>query len=61
MTTPSQSAYDFATAEMVDIHATLDRLEVPTHVEGERLSASQRVQVLAGAYRSACTRLITNS
>lgn len=61
MTTPTPAAYAFATAEFEEIHEALDRLEVPTHVEGERLSAAQRVHVLIGAYKSACTRITTQS
>lgn len=57
MSEPSADAYDYALAEMLDIHATLDRLEVPAVHDGQKLSAAQRVQVLAGAYRSACTRV----
>ena len=48
---------ELAAAEFLDIHQKLDKLEVPRTVEGEKLSASQRVSVLIGAYKSACTRV----
>lgn len=54
---PTLTAYQMATAEMLDIHQQLDTLEVPNVVNGERLSAAQRVTVLVGAYKSACERI----
>lgn len=42
---------EFARREFQMIQAVLDGVMVPTHCNGERLSASQRVQELATAYR----------
>ena len=39
------------------MHERMNELEVPTHVNGERLSISQRMDILVGAYKSACERV----
>jgi hypothetical protein len=51
------SVIELAMSDILDIHDKLDKLEIPNVLEGEKLSASQRVSILIGAYKSACTRV----
>jgi hypothetical protein len=48
---------NLASAEFNSIHDQLDALEVPRVMDEEKLSAAQRVTILVGAYKSACTRV----
>jgi hypothetical protein len=45
-------------AELLEAHRRMDTVDVPRTVDGERLSISQRVEQLVGAYRIANAALI---
>lgn len=47
----SINVLELATKEFDIIHVLCDRAEVPRFVDGEKMSASQRVAILEGAWR----------
>jgi hypothetical protein len=50
-------AMNLAAADAHSIHAQLDALEVPRLHDDQKLTPSQRVAILVGAYKSACQRV----
>lgn len=49
--TPKQlAAMQLAEAEFAQMHGLMDRCQVPTHGNGEKLSAAQRVAVLVNVH-----------
>jgi hypothetical protein len=50
-------AMDWCVAELNHIHDALNALEIPREHDGHTLSVAQRVDVLVGAYKSACERI----
>lgn len=52
-----EHAMDWCVAELNNIHEALNALEIPREHDGQKLSVAQRVDILVGAYKSACGRI----
>lgn len=51
------SPAEFYTAEALAAHAAMDKTSVPRTLNGEKLSLSQRVEIMADALRGATNAL----